>query len=229
MKSTIIILFSTLLFFGLLLGQSLWKDDGDIYSTDKKWKAGDSLKIIFNEASLVEYQLATSEAERVNAQGEGAKGAMISFLPSVGGSDNFQTSQKSSTKNKTRLQTSISVKITGILPNKNLKIAGSHSILVNNQMENITLTGEVNPRDIKKKKQVYSTDIIDASINYQSKIIKPEVIKPADYVETKSTNISVVSEKTQAIVTSSYEISEAKKREMILQYLNKIMTILFRK
>lgn len=215
-------------FIGILYAETLWDEKGNIYSTKKQWKVGDSLKIIFNERSLVDYRMSSSDMQKVSAQGRGGQGMFINFLPSLGSSDNFQTSQKVSTRNKSQLDTSITVKITAILPTGNLQIKGRHSIQVNNQLENITISGEVNPKNIKKKKYIYSTDVINATINYQSKIIKPTVIKPTDFVQTFTTNISVVSGKTQVNITSKYEISEKKKNQLIIEYLNKILSILFR-
>ncbi len=229
MRRFIFTFFLILFFLGIIYAESLWNERGNIYSTSKQWKVGDSIKVIFNERSLVDYRMANSEMQKVSAQGEGGSGAFINFLPSLGSSDNFQTSQKYSTKNKSRLEASITVQVAAVLPTGNLRIKGIHSIVVNNQLENITITGEVNPKDIKKKKYVYSTDIINAAIKYQSKIIKPTVITTGDYVKTFTTNISVVSGKTQMNITSKYEISESKKKQLIIQYLNKILSILFRK
>lgn len=229
MKRVGFIFCGILVLLGIIYAESLWDEKGNIYSTEKMWEVGDSIKIIFNERSLVDYRTANSEMQKVSAQAQGGTGALINFLPSIGGSDNFETTQRASTRNKTQLGANISVQITKILPTGNLQIEGTHSIIVNNQTENIAITGEVNPKDIKKKKYVYSTDVLNAAINYQSKIIKPEIVKPGDYVQTFTTNISVVSGKTQVNVTSQYSLSDDKKNQLIIEYLNKILSILFRK
>jgi len=151
MKKLILSLILIFIFIGFISAESLWDEDGGIYSTTKKWKVGDSLKIIFNEKSLVDYRMAVSDMAKVNSQGEGGKGMYLNFLPSLGGSDNFSTSQKSSTKNESKMNTSITVKVDSILPTGNLSIKGNHLIQVNNQQESINISGEVNPQDIKKK------------------------------------------------------------------------------
>jgi len=222
----IIILF---LISNFLEAESLWVEEGNIYSRTKSWKVGDTIKIIFKEKTILEYNNLVSEMTKINARGEGGSGAFINFLPKLGGSENFETSQRASVKNRREISRVITAQVINLLPNKNLQISANHNIIINNNSETITITGEVNPSDIKNKKYVYSTDIINASINYQSVILKPTLIAQSDFVKTYQTNISVVSGKTQINITSQYEISENKRNQLILEYLNKIISILFRK
>jgi flagellar L-ring protein precursor FlgH len=227
MKKFFIIKLFILIFILYLSAESLWDERGNIYSTKKEWKAGDTLKIIFKEDRLVDYRIALSEMQKVSTRGQGGIGQYINFLPALGASDNFDTSQRVSTKNKSSLQAAITVQILQVLPNGNLQVSGNHSIVVNNQTENIIITGEVNPKDIKKKKYVYSTDIINAAINYQSKIIKPTIIEAKDYIQTFTTNIITVGGVTKTNIVSEYTISPEKKNQLILEYLNRILSILF--
>lgn len=225
-----IFLLLILLFSGTtsLQNEVLWNEENNIYSTKKKYKAGDTLKIIFNEKVLVNYRIATSDTGKITATGEGGSGNYINFLPKLGSGNNFQTSQKASTKNKGELRKGITVKIDTILPDGTLQISGTHSIQINNMLEQISIKGKVNPVDIRNKKYIYSTDVLDPTIIYKSDVIKPPIITAKDYIKTYSTNISVVSGKTQVNITSKYEISENKRNQLIIEYLNKILSILFR-
>jgi flagellar L-ring protein precursor FlgH len=60
----------------------------------------------------------------------------------------------------------ISVRIVEVMPNGNLKIAGSREISINNERQYITLTGFVRPADIPWNNTVLSTYISDARIVY---------------------------------------------------------------
>ncbi len=60
----------------------------------------------------------------------------------------------------------ITVRVVAVLPDGNLKIAGSREVAVNNEKQLIALTGFVRPEDIDHTNTVLSTDISDARIAY---------------------------------------------------------------
>lgn len=218
-----------LLLTQVLHSETLWNENNDLYSNKKTFKPGDRLKIVFNEKSIVDYNLNLSETSRLSGSaGGGSTVSFFDFLPSLSADDSMNISQKSSTKNKSLLTKSITAEIVNILPNNNLKISGKHFIKVNDSLEQIQVDGTVHPDDIKNKKYVYSVDIINPTIIYQSQIIGQNIINNKDLVDTYTTNRIVVSGQTQINITPKLSVVEAKKREMILQYLNKILTILFK-
>ncbi len=200
------------------------------------------MKIILNEKTFVNYQISLAEENKSSSTVRGGQGQMINFLPDLGGGGNFQTSQKSSTKNKGVLSKSITAQITKILENGNLQISGTHTIQINDTLEQVSILGTVNPGVIKNKKSVYSTDIINPSISYKSQVTKPDIIESRDYIQTFTTNISStpqtnissqgqtnISIQYQTNISSQYQISEQKKNELIVEYLNKVLSILFKK
>lgn len=226
----------------LCFSKTLWNEDKSIYSTKQKYKVGDSIKIIFNEKTLVNYQTALSEEDNKTSTIRGVQGQIIDFLPALGSGDNFQTSQKSSTKNKGALEKDITAQVIKILDNGNLQISGTHTIQINDTFEQVSIQGILNPATIKDKKNVYSTDIINPSISYKSQIIKPDIIDTKDYIQTFTTNLTPkvqtnispqgktnLSIKYQTNISSQYQISGQKKNELIIKYLNKILSVLFKK
>ncbi len=231
-----------LLIPGLCSSKTLWDKKNSIYSTKQLYKAGDTLKIIFNEKTLVNYQVNLAEESKKSSTVKGGQGQIINFLPDLSSGDNFQTSQKSSTKNKGVFSKSITAQITKVLENGNLQISGTHSIQINDALEQVSIKGTVNPSVIKNKKSVYSTDIIDPSISYKSQIIKPDIITSKDYVQTFFTNISSeqqtdispqgttnISIQYQTNISSQYQITDKKQNELIVKYLNKVLSVLFKK
>ncbi len=216
---------------GIILGLSatLWKEENNIYSKKGIYKVGDTLKIVFDENTLIQYRASTSDNGKITANSSKANGNLINFLPALGGNDSYQISKKSSTKSSRVFKNKLTVQITKILKNGNLQISGQHNILINNERESLTISGIVNPSDIKNKKYIYSTDIINPTISYKNYLIQNNIISKKDYVQTYTTNISVVSGVTQRNITVNYEISKNKKNQLILQYLNKILSILFSK
>lgn len=60
----------------------------------------------------------------------------------------------------------ITAKVTKVLPNGNLNIAGTREVIVNNEKQTIALSGIIRPRDISPNNIILSTYISDAKIAY---------------------------------------------------------------
>ncbi|MDD5067895.1 MAG: flagellar basal body L-ring protein FlgH [bacterium] len=212
-----------------LQSESLWNEENDVYSNKKKFKVGDRIKIVFNEKSLIDYNLSVSEGSRVTGSAGGGNNVMyFDFLPALSADDSFNISQKSATKNKNTLSTSITVEVVQVLTNNNIRISGRHHVKVNDALEQITVSGTVHPDDIRNKKYVNSSDIINPVLTYNSQIAKQEVLSQKEFTRAYETNRIVVSGQTQVKIVPKYEVPDKKKQELILQYLNKILTILFK-
>jgi len=215
-KKFLNVLLIVVVFNAYLFAKTIWNGTNNIYSNKKKYKVGDVLQVIFDEKTLVNYQVSLTEFSKNTALTRKGSGSYINFLPDLGGGNNFQTSQKSVTKNKGKLSKRVMVRIVKILDNNNLQVSGSHTIQINDTYEQVKIEGIVNPSTIKHKKFIYSTDIIEPIIVYKSTIIKNDEITPQDFKLTFKTNIV----KTH---------SDKKKYELIIKYLNKVLSILFKK
>ncbi len=225
----ILVLFFWAILMCLTQSATLWDEKNSIYSSIANYNVGDTLKIIFNEDSLIQYRASSSSSQKLSTSGLKSSGSFIDFLPPAGGNDAYSTGSKASTKSKKVIKNKITVQISKILNNGNIQISGQHNILINNQNETISITGIVNPKDIKNKKYVYSSDIINPAIVYRNYLVKDFNLTKKDIIQTYSTNISVVSGVTQRNITKQYSLKDKKKQELILQQLNKILSILFSK
>jgi flagellar L-ring protein precursor FlgH len=74
-----------------------------------------------------------------------------------------------STSRQENLNASISAKVVNVLPNGNLLIEGRRNIKVNNEDQEIILTGTVRPRDIGPNNVVSSINVADARISYSGR------------------------------------------------------------
>ena len=217
------------IFFLVAVSAVLWDEKNNIYSSKSNYKVGDSVKIIFNENSIIQYKAAASSSKKLNVPGIKGSGAFVDVLPSVAGSDSFNTAYNAATKSKKVIKNKITAQIISILPNGNLKISGQHTVLINNQKESLSVSGIINPNDIYNKKYIYSSDIINPNIQYKNYVVANGGITQRDIVKTYSTNISVVSGVTQRNITAKYSLSDKKKQQFILEQLNKVLSILFSK
>ena len=70
------------------------------------------------------------------------------------------------TQRTSRLLTTVTVTVREVLPGGRLRIAGSQSIQVNEELQQVTLEGVVRPADITDGNVVQSTRVADARITY---------------------------------------------------------------
>ncbi|WP_323119601.1 flagellar basal body L-ring protein FlgH [Burkholderia alba] len=63
----------------------------------------------------------------------------------------------------------ITVTVTGVLPNGNLVVSGEKQMLINQGNEFVRFSGVVNPNTISGSNSVYSTQVADAKIEYSAK------------------------------------------------------------
>ncbi|MGB5983698.1 MAG: flagellar basal body L-ring protein FlgH [Desulfobacterales bacterium] len=71
-----------------------------------------------------------------------------------------------STKRSGDLTAFITARVTEVLPNENLRIAGFREVKINNEVQIILISGIIRPRDISPENVVESTYIADARISY---------------------------------------------------------------
>jgi len=67
------------------------------------------------------------------------------------------------------LKARITVRVVQVRPNGDLMIEGSRTVQVNNEKEEIGLSGVVRPKDVSASNTVYSYLIADAKITYKGK------------------------------------------------------------
>ena len=65
-----------------------------------------------------------------------------------------------------------------VLPNKNLEIAGSQEIRLNNELRQLQIRGIVRPEDIHSDNTITSDKIAEARISYGGRGVSTDVQKP---------------------------------------------------
>lgn len=165
---------------------SLWNENGplsDLFAAQKARRIGDILTV-----NIVESATASNKADTKTERKSDLSGGIDNFFnmekwyPSRFQSDKIgnyinpfaalkaelnSTFDGTGTTNRSgSLSAYISVRVTDIMPNGNMKIAGAREITVNNETQYIMLSGIVRPRDISSENVVLSTYIADARIEY---------------------------------------------------------------
>jgi flagellar L-ring protein precursor FlgH len=152
---------------------SLWQADGrmlSLYATPRAGRVGDIVTV-----RIVESSSASNSATTTTGRSSSISGGIEKFFDledyiapytQVAGSLESDFEGDGSTDRSGKLKATITVRVVDVLPNGDLRIAGSREMAVNNERQFITLTGFVRPEDIDQTNTVLSTYISDARITY---------------------------------------------------------------
>ena len=86
---------------------------------------------------------------------------------SASGSNGFNGAGGASAANT--FNGTLTVTVTGVLPNGNLEVSGEKQMLINQGNEFVRFSGVVNPTTISGTNTVFSTQVADAKIEYSAK------------------------------------------------------------
>ena len=151
-----------------------------LFSDQKANRKGDAVMIYVMETSSASNDAKTS-ASRQGSVGLTNSGALATTtLPNtsvnLGTTNTFQGA--GSTVTNGSMQAKISARIDSIMPNGNMILHGSRTIVVNGEEQVITISGIVRPSDIQSDNSVYSYNISDATISFQGSGIVSRAQEP---------------------------------------------------
>ena len=169
--------YSLLIISLLLLGfsahaDSIWKtgSSSSPYSPEKSFKVGDIITVLIVESSTAQNKAGTNTDIRDNL---GLQfNHTIERLNSLIGPNTSVTAQGSqkyggqgSTNRASNVQAKIAATVTEVMDNGNLKIEGHHQVRVNDETQNIQVTGVVRSKDISINNTIYSYQVADADVS----------------------------------------------------------------
>lgn len=169
---------------GLVAADSVWnKDSSSPYSTQKAYKTGDIISIIILESTVAQNKAGTKSDVRDDL---GMKFThTLQRLAPVIGTNNQATGQASNrysglgqTSRTSSVQARISAWVTEVMPTGNLKIKGRHKVEVNDEIQEITITGVVRAKDISGANTVFSYQVADAELAVKGTGVVAETESP---------------------------------------------------
>jgi flagellar L-ring protein precursor FlgH len=169
---------------------SLWSSPAtmaDLATDVRARSAGDMVTIVVNEqASAVSTgQTKTSRASSVNASinslaGPLAAGGQLANLVSANSATSLNGS--GTTLRQTTLTTTITARVTDVLPNGYLVVEGSKTLAVNSETQVITLRGVVRPADLTNANIVQSGNVAQMELKINGKGVVNDVIRRPNIV-----------------------------------------------
>lgn len=151
---------------------SLWQEaeensmSSGLFSEVKGHKIGDILTVLIIENSTATHK-ATTQTKKSNNLSVKAGTGPLNFIPGMGNTASSDFQGDGTTSQSGNLTAKVSAKIIRKLPNGNLVIEGKRTVRINEENQEITLTGTVRPTDIAADNTVLSSYLADASIRYK--------------------------------------------------------------
>ena len=147
--------------------QSLYEEANyrPLTADNKAFRVGDVLTVqVVENASAV--ASADSGSHRKNSAGLELFRDSSNFRRDVGVATTGDFDGGGRTSRAGKLVTQMSVTVTEVLPNGDLRVSGEQSLVINQEKQQIRVTGQVRPQDITDGNVVLSSRIADATIDY---------------------------------------------------------------
>ncbi len=164
----------------IAFADSLWSPNGStdtpnsLFSDKRSFKVGDTVVVQIVESAQASQNISTStqkDGSLSGGVGTNLAGSMNNAgggtWSGVGANETYNGLGKNSRSGS--FQGTISVTINKVLPNGNLEIKGSRVVTINDEKENIEVSGIIRPCDINSSNTVLSTAIAEARILYEGK------------------------------------------------------------
>jgi flagellar L-ring protein precursor FlgH len=137
---------------------------------------------------VVESTLASATADATNSRSTEVKAGidtlggaedLVHELPSlVGGKSSSSFEGKGSTTRASTLQTSLSARVIDVLPNGYLVVEALREVRLNNETQNVYLTGVVRPEDISRSNIVLSSAVAQMTVRVEGRGMVSQPLKP---------------------------------------------------
>lgn len=157
--------------FGLLAdADSLWKKSSSSpYSPEKSYKVGDIITVLINETSSAQHKAGTKTDIKDDL---GLKFThSIDRLTPLIGTNNTAAGQWSNkyggtggTERSSNVTARVAALVTEVMDNGNLKIEGKHKVNVNDENQEIMISGIVRSKDISVNNSIYSHQVANAEV-----------------------------------------------------------------
>ncbi len=138
-----------------------------LYADHRARHVGDIVTIIVIESSKATKSAATQTSKKSESSGSLSDLFGLGGLPmSMGANAGSGYSGTGSTSRSGSMEAKISAIVKQVLPNGNLVLEGNRQITVNDDVQTITVTGIVRPKDVGANNSVLSIYLADAQIKY---------------------------------------------------------------
>jgi len=171
-------------FCSVAVADSIWnKESSSPYSVQKAYKVGDIVNIIILESTSALNSAKTS-ADISDNLGAKFTHTIQRLAPLIGvnteADGNVANKYKGvgQTTRTSNVQARVAAWVTEVLPNGNLVVMGKHKVQVNDEIQEISIAGNVRPKDISGANTVYSYQVANAELTVRGKGVVADTESP---------------------------------------------------
>lgn len=226
-----------LIISGSVSADSLWDPESPgLLTGSGDLQVGDTVLVSIDSESTLSYNSSRVDSERVSIELSGGEGGdLFSFLPAGSSSGNQSLRGEESIS----VQADFAVVVTGIDDNGQLILQGGRTLAIQGQQETITLSGTVDPMLVKEDRSIPFSSIVNARLTYTT-LLQPALntVSPRDLVEQDVPQAPAQQEDAPAAEeggatvpdtpTTILSLSDEKREELLLLYLNRLLDLIFR-
>ena len=236
--------------------ESLWTQDfkGYLAGGSKGLSVGDALVVQVDASSSLTFASSSNDSKNLTIDfSGGSSGNLFSFLPQVRTSGSMNSGGKDSLS----LTTQVPVVVTALNPDGTAQVQGSRTVAIQGKNESITITGSVAPGLLDQKRLVSFSRLANARLTYTTFLASTAaVLSPADLqaILTPAPAAAAAAPAGAAAPVAAaapaagaapapaptaaaapvaapqqpgLQITDARKRQLLLIYLNRLVDVLF--
>ena len=214
---------------------SLWTPGFSGYLNSKTAVGqGDIVLVQIDASSSLSFEASSTDAKNITMEFSGGEfGNLFSFLPSTrtGGSQSVKGSQDYS------LETEIAARVAEIDETGKARLAGSRSFSLENKQELVSISGWIDPAALGSDRRVSFSQLADARLIFRTflapagaTLTAADIEEVIETIETTPAGAVASTEPTAETVvreSRSYQLSQEKKIELFLSYINRMVDLLF--
>lgn len=218
-------------------GESLWTPGFQGYlSSEASVREGDIVFVRVDADSRLSYSATSNDSKNITLEFAGGDyGNLFSFLPVI----TARGDSRLEGEEAFALQALIGGRVAEIDAAGKARIAGTQSTSVAGNEETVSVSGWLDPRDLGTGRVVDFSRLADARLNFSTFMQSPNQILTNRDIEEILRTLQVTSPpqpgaEAESTVPAaeiagqrSYQLSEDKKRELLLRYINRMVDLIF--
>lgn len=163
---------------------SLWNNNTvSAFASQRPYRTGDVIMVLVIENTSALQKVGTDTQNQDNISGN-INHTIERLNGLIGPSNSVQAAKGSSfkgsgsTARSSSILATIAATVTSVLPNGNLVISGKHKISVNDEAQELTITGTVRPNDVTSWNTIYSYQVADSAVSVKGSGVVGDVQSP---------------------------------------------------
>ncbi len=201
-----------------IFNESLWNDRAkDIYNRKVNFTIGESIQILINETSSIEYKSASKFLKTYDFNlSSGELSGLFNFVPK----GNAQKTTTGQDRDNTKIILTIQGRITNVTDNY-ITLRGTKQLTVNNKTGVVAITGDVLLNNISGS-TIYSNKLINPTLT-----ITTIVENVNDIFNERDLEKIVLNPDATSDIKVETRLNEQRKRQLLIDYFNKILNVIF--